>query len=76
MAFVCFVVPVSDIKSVVTGKDCPHMKEKSALKQNKVSVSQVKVSPILLWDWNTVHLAPNLFENAPQILHSGQNCIG
>lgn len=48
MAFVCFVVPVSDIKSVVTGKDCPHMKEKSALKQNKVSVSQVKVSPILL----------------------------
>lgn len=29
-------VPVSDIKSVVTGKDCPHMKEKSALKQNKV----------------------------------------
>lgn len=29
-------VPVSDIKSVLTGKDCPHMKEKSALKQNKV----------------------------------------
>uniref|UniRef100_A0AAY4EKV2 ELMO domain-containing protein n=1 Tax=Denticeps clupeoides TaxID=299321 RepID=A0AAY4EKV2_9TELE len=29
-------IPVSDIKSVVTGKDCPHMKEKSALKQNKV----------------------------------------
>uniref|UniRef100_A0A8B9JCA7 Engulfment and cell motility 2 n=1 Tax=Astyanax mexicanus TaxID=7994 RepID=A0A8B9JCA7_ASTMX len=28
-------IPVSDIKSVVTGKDCPHMKEKSALKQNK-----------------------------------------
>uniref|UniRef100_A0AAQ4R5V4 ELMO domain-containing protein n=1 Tax=Gasterosteus aculeatus aculeatus TaxID=481459 RepID=A0AAQ4R5V4_GASAC len=30
------LIPVSDIKSVVTGKDCPHMKEKSALKQNKV----------------------------------------
>uniref|UniRef100_A0A8C4S5U3 Engulfment and cell motility 2 n=1 Tax=Erpetoichthys calabaricus TaxID=27687 RepID=A0A8C4S5U3_ERPCA len=29
-------IPVADIKSVVTGKDCPHMKEKSALKQNKV----------------------------------------
>ncbi|RXM95758.1 Engulfment and cell motility protein 2 [Acipenser ruthenus] len=28
-------IPVADIKSVVTGKDCPHMKEKSALKQNK-----------------------------------------
>uniref|UniRef100_A0A8C5IMS5 Engulfment and cell motility 1 n=2 Tax=Neoaves TaxID=3078114 RepID=A0A8C5IMS5_JUNHY len=28
-------VPVADIKAVVTGKDCPHMKEKGALKQNK-----------------------------------------
>uniref|UniRef100_A0A9R1SM33 Engulfment and cell motility 1 (ced-12 homolog, C. elegans) n=2 Tax=Cyprinus carpio TaxID=7962 RepID=A0A9R1SM33_CYPCA len=27
--------PVADIKAVVTGKDCPHMKEKGALKQNK-----------------------------------------
>ncbi|XP_052000086.1 engulfment and cell motility protein 1 [Xyrauchen texanus] len=26
---------VADIKAVVTGKDCPHMKEKGALKQNK-----------------------------------------
>lgn len=32
-----FPVPVADIKAIVTGKDCPHMKEKSALKQNKVS---------------------------------------
>lgn len=32
-----FAVPVADIKAIVTGKDCPHMKEKSALKQNKVS---------------------------------------
>ncbi|XP_078271182.1 engulfment and cell motility protein 1 isoform X2 [Rhinoraja longicauda] len=28
-------VPVADIKAIVTGKDCPHMKEKGALKQNK-----------------------------------------
>lgn len=32
----CLSVPVADIKAIVTGKDCPHMKEKSALKQNKV----------------------------------------
>lgn len=31
-------VPVADIKAVITGKDCPHMKEKGALKQNKVRV--------------------------------------
>lgn len=28
-------VPVADIKSVVTGKDCPHMKENKG-KQTKV----------------------------------------
>ncbi|XP_057195423.1 engulfment and cell motility protein 1 isoform X3 [Triplophysa rosa] len=28
-------VSVADIKAVVTGKDCPHMREKGALKQNK-----------------------------------------
>lgn len=28
-------MPVADIKAVITGKDCPHMKEKGALKQNK-----------------------------------------
>lgn len=32
-----FPVPVADIKAIVTGKDCPHMKEKGALKQNKVA---------------------------------------
>uniref|UniRef100_A0A8C7ZX51 Engulfment and cell motility 1 n=1 Tax=Oryzias sinensis TaxID=183150 RepID=A0A8C7ZX51_9TELE len=31
-------LPVADIKAVITGKDCPHMKEKGALKQNKVCV--------------------------------------
>uniref|UniRef100_A0A8C4ZVX3 ELMO domain-containing protein n=1 Tax=Gadus morhua TaxID=8049 RepID=A0A8C4ZVX3_GADMO len=34
-------IHVSDVKSVVTGKDCPHMKEKSALKQNKVRCQAV-----------------------------------
>lgn len=34
------LVPVSDIKAVLTGKECPHMKEKGALKQNKVRASQ------------------------------------
>ncbi|XP_041104355.1 engulfment and cell motility protein 1-like isoform X2 [Polyodon spathula] len=28
-------LPVADIKAVMTGKDCPHTKEKGALKQNK-----------------------------------------
>uniref|UniRef100_A0A8C4QWF4 Engulfment and cell motility 1 n=1 Tax=Eptatretus burgeri TaxID=7764 RepID=A0A8C4QWF4_EPTBU len=28
-------LPIVDIKAVVTGKDCPHMKEKSTQKQNK-----------------------------------------
>ncbi|XP_043920973.1 engulfment and cell motility protein 1 isoform X1 [Protopterus annectens] len=28
-------LPVADIKAIVTGKDCPHMKEKGAHKQNK-----------------------------------------
>ena len=31
-------VPVVEMKAVVTGKDCPHMKEKGALKQSKVCV--------------------------------------
>ncbi|XP_058233564.1 engulfment and cell motility protein 1 isoform X3 [Hemibagrus wyckioides] len=34
-------LPVADIKAVVTGKDCPHMKEKGALKQNKVISGEV-----------------------------------
>uniref|UniRef100_A0A8B9DJJ3 Engulfment and cell motility 1 n=1 Tax=Anser cygnoides TaxID=8845 RepID=A0A8B9DJJ3_ANSCY len=42
-------LPVADIKAVVTGKDCPHMKEKGALKQNKVCFSNsYKCIP-----WNT-----------------------
>lgn len=41
------LVPVADIKAIVTGKDCPHMKEKSALKQNKVSAPFLPVIGIL-----------------------------
>ncbi|KAM8913959.1 engulfment and cell motility protein 2 isoform 2-T4 [Spinachia spinachia] len=44
-------IPVSDIKSVVTGKDCPHMKEKSALKQNKV----LMLFTVILVTWLFVH---------------------
>uniref|UniRef100_A0A8D2PZC1 Engulfment and cell motility 2 n=1 Tax=Varanus komodoensis TaxID=61221 RepID=A0A8D2PZC1_VARKO len=33
-------IPVADIKAIVTGKDCPHMKEKGALKQNKVPAEE------------------------------------
>lgn len=30
------LVTVADMKTVITGKDCPHVKEKGAIKQNKV----------------------------------------
>uniref|UniRef100_A0A674DCZ7 Engulfment and cell motility 1 n=1 Tax=Salmo trutta TaxID=8032 RepID=A0A674DCZ7_SALTR len=36
-------LPVADIKAVVTGKDCPHMKEKGSLKQNKGWVRRLSV---------------------------------
>uniref|UniRef100_A0A3B1KIH4 Si:dkey-56f14.7 n=1 Tax=Astyanax mexicanus TaxID=7994 RepID=A0A3B1KIH4_ASTMX len=36
---------VADIKAVVTGKDCPHVKEKGALKQNKNWLSQSCMNP-------------------------------
>lgn len=48
------LVPVADIKAIVTGKDCPHMKEKSALKQNKVSALFLPVINIQCYrveDW-------------------------
>lgn len=45
---------MSDIKSVVTGKDCPHMKEKSALKQNKVGNSLSEVAYGLFYFLNSV----------------------
>uniref|UniRef100_A0A6Q2YTY3 ELMO domain-containing protein n=1 Tax=Esox lucius TaxID=8010 RepID=A0A6Q2YTY3_ESOLU len=53
-------IPVSDIKSVVTGKDCPHMKEKSALKQNKVL--ELAFSILYDPDENLNFVAPNKYE--------------
>ncbi|RXM91813.1 Engulfment and cell motility protein 3 [Acipenser ruthenus] len=35
-------IPVADIKALLTGKDCPHMKEKGSGKQNRVSETQPK----------------------------------
>lgn len=29
-------VPVADLRALLTGKDCPHIREKGSLKQNKV----------------------------------------
>ncbi|KAG7280507.1 hypothetical protein CRUP_022037 [Coryphaenoides rupestris] len=54
-------VPVSDIKSVVTGKDCPHMKEKSALKQNK-EVLELAFSVFYDPDETLNFVAPNKYE--------------
>uniref|UniRef100_A0A8C5E252 ELMO domain-containing protein n=1 Tax=Gouania willdenowi TaxID=441366 RepID=A0A8C5E252_GOUWI len=54
-------VPVSDIKSVVTGKDCPHMKEKSALKQNK-EVLELAFSVLYDPDETLNFVAPNKYE--------------
>uniref|UniRef100_A0A8C8G2T5 ELMO domain-containing protein n=1 Tax=Oncorhynchus tshawytscha TaxID=74940 RepID=A0A8C8G2T5_ONCTS len=54
-------IPVSDIKSVVTGKDCPHMKEKSALKQNKEVLEQA-FSILYDPDENLNFVAPNKYE--------------
>uniref|UniRef100_A0A8C4DCD4 ELMO domain-containing protein n=1 Tax=Dicentrarchus labrax TaxID=13489 RepID=A0A8C4DCD4_DICLA len=53
-------IPVSDIKSVVTGKDCPHMKEKSALKQNKVL--ELAFSVLYDPDETLNFVAPNKYE--------------
>lgn len=35
----CSPVPVADMKALLVGKECPHTKEKSSGKQNKVSTS-------------------------------------
>uniref|UniRef100_A0A3B3Y7Y2 ELMO domain-containing protein n=1 Tax=Poecilia mexicana TaxID=48701 RepID=A0A3B3Y7Y2_9TELE len=54
-------IPVSDIKSVLTGKDCPHMKEKSALKQNK-EVLELAFSILYDPDETLNFVAPNKYE--------------
>lgn len=37
-------VPVADMKMLLVGKECPHTKEKSSGKQNKVSISHCILS--------------------------------
>ncbi|XP_075702181.1 engulfment and cell motility protein 2 isoform X3 [Rhinoderma darwinii] len=54
-------VPVADIKAVLTGKDCPHMKEKSALKQNK-EVLELAFSILYDPDETLNFIAPNKYE--------------
>uniref|UniRef100_A0A8C5A9M4 ELMO domain-containing protein n=1 Tax=Gadus morhua TaxID=8049 RepID=A0A8C5A9M4_GADMO len=54
-------IHVSDVKSVVTGKDCPHMKEKSALKQNK-EVLELAFSVFYDPDETLNFVAPNKYE--------------
>ncbi|KPP72089.1 Engulfment and cell motility protein 2-like [Scleropages formosus] len=60
-------IPVSDIKSVVTGKDCPHMKEKSALKQNK-EVLELAFSILYDPDEALNFVAPNKYEMKLRLL--------
>nr|XP_014348276.1 PREDICTED: engulfment and cell motility protein 2 isoform X2 [Latimeria chalumnae] len=54
-------IPVADIKAVVTGKDCPHMKEKNALKQNK-EVLELAFSILYDPDDALNFIAPNKYE--------------
>ncbi|KAH0511067.1 Engulfment and cell motility protein 2 [Microtus ochrogaster] len=50
-----------NIKAIVTGKDCPHMKEKSALKQNK-EVLELAFSILYDPDETLNFIAPNKYE--------------
>ncbi|KAJ7332312.1 hypothetical protein JRQ81_014492 [Phrynocephalus forsythii] len=54
-------IPVADIKAIVTGKDCPHMKEKGALKQNKEAL---ELAFSILYDPDEAlnFIAPNKYE--------------
>uniref|UniRef100_A0A671N1V5 Engulfment and cell motility protein 1-like n=1 Tax=Sinocyclocheilus anshuiensis TaxID=1608454 RepID=A0A671N1V5_9TELE len=54
-------LPVADIKAVVTGKDCPHMKEKGALKQNK-EVLELSFSVLYESDEYLNFIAPDKHE--------------
>ncbi|XP_043946070.1 engulfment and cell motility protein 2 isoform X2 [Protopterus annectens] len=54
-------IRVADIKAVVSGKDCPHMKEKSALKQNK-EVLELAFSILYDPDEALNFIAPNKYE--------------
>ncbi|XP_072536513.1 engulfment and cell motility protein 1 isoform X1 [Salminus brasiliensis] len=52
---------VADIKAVITGKDCPHMKEKGALKQNK-EVPELAFSVLYESDEYLNFIAPDKHE--------------
>ncbi|KAL4616895.1 engulfment and cell motility protein 1-like [Arapaima gigas] len=52
---------VADIKAVVTGKDCPHMKERAALRQNK-EVQELAFSILYESDEYLNFIAPNKHE--------------
>uniref|UniRef100_A0A8C6XYW4 Engulfment and cell motility 2 n=1 Tax=Naja naja TaxID=35670 RepID=A0A8C6XYW4_NAJNA len=54
-------IPVADIKAVLTGKECPHMKEKGALKQNKEAL---ELAFSILYDPDEAlnFIAPNKYE--------------
>ncbi|XP_032073497.1 engulfment and cell motility protein 2 isoform X2 [Thamnophis elegans] len=54
-------VPVADIKAILTGKECPHMKEKGALKQNKEAL---ELAFSILYDPDEAlnFIAPNKYE--------------
>ncbi|KAL7990167.1 hypothetical protein Chor_010521 [Crotalus horridus] len=54
-------VPVADIKAVLTGKECPHMKEKGALKQNKEAL-ELAFSILYEPDETLNFIAPNKYE--------------
>lgn len=54
-------IPVADIKAIVTGKDCPHMREKSALKQNKEAL-ELAFSILYDPDETLNFIAPNKYE--------------
>ncbi|XP_042318115.1 engulfment and cell motility protein 2 isoform X2 [Sceloporus undulatus] len=54
-------IPVADIKAILTGKDCPHMKEKGALKQNKEAL-ELAFSILYDPDETLNFIAPNKYE--------------
>uniref|UniRef100_A0A8C7PLF1 ELMO domain-containing protein n=1 Tax=Oncorhynchus mykiss TaxID=8022 RepID=A0A8C7PLF1_ONCMY len=54
-------LPVADMKAVVTGKDCPHMKEKGSLKQNK-EVQELAFSVLYESDEYLNFIAPDKHE--------------
>lgn len=35
-------LPVADIRALLTGKDCPHIRDKGSVKQNKVRAVEVR----------------------------------